>query len=108
MSCAWDALSMLTVEQYIYERYVLEYRRHSKNKKASMMEERSFTWWRNGHEDYIPFREVRVNNNAITQWLLDNPEYIRGDIGDLLYVFVGNQNWQTVYMMHRKVGKWIS
>jgi len=95
---------MLSSDQYLYARYVLEFRRHSQNKKASMMEERSFTWWRNGHEEYIPFREVRVNNNAITQWLRDNPEFITNDI---LYVYVGDQHWQTVYMMHRKVGKWI-
>jgi len=95
---------MLTLDQYISERYALEFRRHSQNKKASMMEERSYTWWRNGHQEYVPFREFRVNNNSVTQWLRENPEF---QSDEYLYVYVGDQHWKTVYMIHRKVGKWI-
>lgn len=104
---------MMTNEQYIKERYLLEYRRRSTCKKANKMEERAFKWWsdtsifKNGFgrwSDWIPYLEVRVKNNNITQWLNDHPEI---HDGQFTYCYVGDQHWHNVYMIHRRVGPWI-
>jgi len=93
---------MLTSEQYIKERYLLEFRKNSNCRKANLMEERAFIWWNNGKHDWIPFREVRVKNNNIQKWIDSNPWP-----EEFLPVYVGDQHWHSVYMLHRKVGKWI-
>lgn len=95
---------MMTNEQYIKERYLLEFRRHSNCKKANKMEERGYSWFEN-NKDWIPFREVRVKNNNITQWAeIHNPEY---PYSEFRYIYVGDQYWHNIYMLHRKVGPWI-